>query len=290
MSSTAPTGSVGKKLNGKLVQGFLYQDALRPIAELDGQGRVVSRFIYATRTNVPDYLEKEGKTYRILTDHLGGPRVVMDVETGKVVQRMDFDEFGNVLQDTQPGFQPFGFAGGLYEPGTKFTRFGRRDFDAMTGRWSAKDPIGFAGGLNLYAYGENDPVSLVDPRGLGPPGPSPVPHPTSTPCPTPAPTSTPAPTPKPSPTPTPAPTPYPTPTPYQMPTPDPCQGGCIKGPEPWNHNPADQPPYVPSSPCGPDYSTQACINGVMRGMLSGQASKNMGVNEDDDEQVEPDLW
>ena len=104
---------MGKKLNGKLVQGFLYQDALRPIAELDGQGRVVSRFIYATRTNVPDYLEKEGKTYRILTDHLGGPRVVMDVETGKVVQRMDFDEFGNVLQDTQPGFQPFGFAGGL---------------------------------------------------------------------------------------------------------------------------------------------------------------------------------
>ena len=59
---------------------------------------------------------------------------------------MDYDSFGNVLQDTQPGFQPFGFAGGLYDPDTKLVRFGARDYDPRTGRWTAKDPILFAGG------------------------------------------------------------------------------------------------------------------------------------------------
>src|SRR3989338_836069 len=106
---------LGKKVNGSLVQGFLYQGPLRPMVELDGQNQVVSRFVYATRPNVPDYMEKGGKTFRILTDPLGSPRLVVDATTGAIVQRIDYDEFGNVVQDTNPGFQPFGFAGGLYD-------------------------------------------------------------------------------------------------------------------------------------------------------------------------------
>ena len=46
-------------------------------------------------------------------------------------------------------------------------RFGARDYDAETGRWTARDPILFAGGQsNLYAYVNNDPVNLTDPSGL----------------------------------------------------------------------------------------------------------------------------
>ncbi|MBK8536383.1 MAG: hypothetical protein IPL59_15400, partial [Candidatus Competibacteraceae bacterium] len=44
---------IGKKVGGTLAQGFLYQDQLKPIAELDGTGAVVSRFIYAGKANVP---------------------------------------------------------------------------------------------------------------------------------------------------------------------------------------------------------------------------------------------
>jgi RHS repeat-associated protein len=79
---------------------------------------------------------------------------------------MDYDGFGQVLVDTSPGFQPFGFAGGLYDRDTGLVRFGARDYDAQTGRWTNKDPIRFAGGLNLYAYCANDPVSMKDPSGL----------------------------------------------------------------------------------------------------------------------------
>jgi RHS repeat-associated protein len=157
---------IGKKLNGRLVQGWVYQDRLKPVAELDGHNAVVSRFVYGTKVNVPEYMEREGRTYRILTDHLGSPRLVVDVETGEIAQRLTYDEFGTVLQDTRPGFQPFGFAGGLYDPHTGLVRFGARDYDPAAGRWTAPDPDGFSGNEpNLYAYASGDPINRVDPAG-----------------------------------------------------------------------------------------------------------------------------
>ena len=83
------------------------------------------------------------------------------------MQQIDYDEFGTVLIDTNPGFQPFGFAGGLYDKDTGLVRFGARDYDAITGRWTSKDSILFAGGdSNLYGYVFNDPVNFIDPSGL----------------------------------------------------------------------------------------------------------------------------
>jgi RHS repeat-associated protein len=158
---------IGKKINGTLVQGFLYQDQLNPIAELDGSGNVQSRFVYGDKPNVPAYLIKDGTTYRIISDHLGSPRLVIDVVTGEIVQRIDYDAWGNVTNDTNPGFQPFGFAGGIYDQHTKLVRFGARDYDPETGQWTAKDPIRFEGGdANLYAYVSGNPINFIDPNGL----------------------------------------------------------------------------------------------------------------------------
>jgi RHS repeat-associated protein len=159
---------IGKKVDGVLERAWLYQDQLNPVAELDGAGAVVARFVYGSRPHVPDSMVKGGVTYRILSDHLGSVRLVVDAATGAIAQRIDYDEWGRAIYVTGAAdFQPFGFAGGLHDPDTGLVRFGARDYDPEVGRWTAKDPIGFVGGdFNLFGYVLRDPVNLRDPTGL----------------------------------------------------------------------------------------------------------------------------
>jgi RHS repeat-associated protein len=158
---------VGKKVNGVLGKGYLYKDGLSPVAELDGAGNLVTLFVYGSRLTVPAYMVRGGVTYRLFTDHLGSVRLVVNTTDGSIAQRIDYDAFGRVILDTSPGFQPFGFAGGLYDSQTGLIRFGARDYDPETGRWTSKDPAGFGGGdTNLYGYVVNDPVNSFDPNGL----------------------------------------------------------------------------------------------------------------------------
>jgi uncharacterized protein RhaS with RHS repeats len=41
-----------------------------------------------------------------------------------------------------------------------------RTYDSSLGRFIQKDPIGFAGGINLYNYVQNNPINYKDPSGL----------------------------------------------------------------------------------------------------------------------------
>ena len=132
-----------------------------------GQGNVVATFVYGTRPNVPDLMLKGGVIYRIISDPLGSPVEVINAATGAVVEQITYDPWGTITSDTNPGFQPFGFAGGLYDADTGLVHFGARDYDPVIGRWTTRDPLGFAGGdTNLYGYVLQDPVNLVDPMGL----------------------------------------------------------------------------------------------------------------------------
>jgi RHS repeat-associated protein len=158
---------VGKKVNGVLKEAYLYQGDVNPVAALSSDGKVIAQYVYASQDYVPDYIITDSATYRLITDHLGSVRRVIDVNTGEIKQRLDYDAWGNILKDTNPGFQPFGFAGGLYDPDTGLIRFGARDYDPQTGRWTAQDPIGHASqNTNLYTYVYNDPINNVEPSGL----------------------------------------------------------------------------------------------------------------------------
>jgi RHS repeat-associated protein len=109
-----------------------------------------------------------GTTYRILKDHLGSPRLVVNASSGAIAQRLDYDEWGNTTETGTLAFQPFGFAGGLWDRDTNLVRFGARDYDPTTGRWTTKDASRFGGGLNFYAYANDDPVNYIDVDGHNP--------------------------------------------------------------------------------------------------------------------------
>jgi RHS repeat-associated protein len=97
---------------------------------------------------------------------VGSLRLITD-SGGNTVKRIDYDSFGNILTDSNENFTiPFGFAGGLHDRDTGLVRFGYRDYLPEISKWTAKDPIDFAGGdSNLYGYVQNDPVNLIDPDG-----------------------------------------------------------------------------------------------------------------------------
>ncbi len=105
--------------------------------------------------------------FYIATDQVGTPRVVT-ATNGTVSKTITYDTFGNPTSDSAPAFElPFGFAGGLSDSVTGLVRFGLRDYEPASGRWTARDPALFGGGqANLYEYVGSDPVAQRDPTGL----------------------------------------------------------------------------------------------------------------------------
>ena len=128
-------------------------------------------------------LERGGMRYYVGSDHLGTPKVITD-NTGAIVRQMEHDSWGVKIpgSDTNPGFDlPVGFAGGIPDDATGLVRFGFRDYEPGTGRWTAKDPLLFGSGqLNLFSYSGNSPVIFRDRSGLAPIGDVPFSYPTGT--------------------------------------------------------------------------------------------------------------
>jgi len=115
---------------------------------------------------MPTSMTQDNQTYYLHYDQVGTLRAITDT-SHNIIKEVTYDTYGNILSDTNQNFKiPFGFAGGLYDTDTKLTRFGYRDYDAYTGKWTAKDPIDFSGGdTNLYGYVLGDPVNFIDPTG-----------------------------------------------------------------------------------------------------------------------------
>lgn len=157
---------IAKKVDGVITEKYLWQGLTRLLAVYDGSNNLTMRFRYADG-RMPVSMEKQGTTYYLACDQVGSLKLITDA-SGNVIKKIEYDSFGNVINDSAPAFEiPFGFAGGLYDTDTGLVRFGYRDYDPDIGRWTAKDPILFAGGdTDLYGYVLNDPINYIDPLGL----------------------------------------------------------------------------------------------------------------------------
>ena len=149
---------------------YAYDQADHLIAESDATGPIRS---YVWRDDVPLAQIEHRPTRRVLyleTDHLGTPTAARN-EQGTVVWRWDSDAFGATGPDEDPDGdgQPttvnLRFAGQYHDQESGLHYNLARYYDPTTGRYLSPDPIGLAGGINTYAYVENNPLRYVDPTG-----------------------------------------------------------------------------------------------------------------------------
>ncbi|BDQ38149.1 hypothetical protein SYK_25090 [Pseudodesulfovibrio nedwellii] len=152
-------------VNGTLDEAYQWKNFIR----LDRFKDEVNdwQFHYDKEERIPYKATVNGTDYTLYYDQVGSLKAVVS-PTGNVVKAIQYGPFGNILWDSNPTLRvPIGFAGGVHDPDTGFVRFGWRDYDPDTARWTAQDPIGDAGGdADWYGYCLDDPVNMFDPMGL----------------------------------------------------------------------------------------------------------------------------
>ena len=182
-----PNGSVSYLVNGLeqrvsktglTVPGgaayFIYTQEGGLLGEYDADGNALYEVIYLRGTPV-GVITPTG-LYYVYADHIDTPRVIARNTDHAIVWRWDEAEaFGATPPNEDPnGLGSFvfnqRFPGQVYDRETGLFYNGHRDYEPPRGIYVQADPIGQAGGINLYTYVGGNPLVKLDPSGLEPEG------------------------------------------------------------------------------------------------------------------------
>ena len=86
---------------------------------------------------------------------------------GTVATRYTYDPNGQPTSSGAESTNPYAFTG-RENDGTGLLHYRNRYYDPETGRFISQDPIGYAGGTNLYEYALSSPTTYTDPSGNNP--------------------------------------------------------------------------------------------------------------------------
>ncbi len=155
---------------------FVYNDN-QVAADLDASGKVLRSYVWGpgidNLLSMTVHGTTETNTYYALKDHLNTVYALIDA-TGQTVEWYEYDAWGRTTVFNAAGDElnksavgnRYCFQGREIDWATGLYYFRARWYSPETGRWLSKDPVGIAGGLNLYAFCGNNPVNFVDPFGL----------------------------------------------------------------------------------------------------------------------------
>ncbi len=130
--------------------------------ERDGSNNVTRRYFAQGEQRLGG---ADAGLYYYTRDHLGSVRELVDAG-GALRARYDYDPFGNTSKQAGDLETDIGFTGHYRHAASNLYAAPFRFYDSTIGKWLSRDPIGEAGGINLYAYVGNNPSNLVDPLGL----------------------------------------------------------------------------------------------------------------------------
>ena len=153
---------VSKTVNGTVTK-YVY-DGARVIAEYDGAGQLLRKYIYGPGLDEPMLMQTGATRYYYLFDSLGSVIGLTDA-SGSLVESYRYSVYGQPLQASTVG-NPYLFTGRRFDSETGLYYYRNRYYSPQLRRFIEPDPIGFEGGMNLYAYVGNDPGNATDPWGL----------------------------------------------------------------------------------------------------------------------------
>lgn len=135
------------------------------VMEYGERGEAMSRYLHEPGIDEPLAMERKEKVYYYHADGLGSIAALSDKQCN-VVRKYDYDSFGNMAQEQREFGQPYAYTGREWDKETGLYYYRARYYDPEVGRFILKDPIGFKGGINLYAYVQNNPINFDDATGL----------------------------------------------------------------------------------------------------------------------------
>jgi RHS repeat-associated protein len=160
-------GARVSKSQGSATTKYHYDHFGRLLFETDQSNKVIASYCYAGAVLVA-MQTLSGTVYFYHFDKTGNTLALTDA-AGNVANAYVYEPFGKVMTQTGTVRNPFTYVGafGVMDEGNGIYYMKNRYYDASTGKFLQKDPIGFAGGqTNIYAYVGNNPVESIDPLGL----------------------------------------------------------------------------------------------------------------------------
>jgi len=123
-----------------------------------------ARYTHGPGIDEPIAVTKGASAFFYHQDGLGSVTDLTD-SAGATAKSYSYDAYGNILDSPGTVEQPYTYTGRELDSETGLYYYRARYYDAGTGRFLQKDPIGLRGGLNLYRYVRNNPSNYVDPTG-----------------------------------------------------------------------------------------------------------------------------
>lgn len=153
--------------NGSDTRRFLVDPTgmTQAMAEYDGNGNLIAYYIYGL--GLIYKVDASGNPYYYHYDFTGNT-VAMTDSSGSIVNKYAYTPFGTLVGSKETVSNPFRYVGkyGVMDGDNGLYYMRARYYDSEVGRFITKDPIGFEGGVNLYAYVGNNPAKYIDPNGL----------------------------------------------------------------------------------------------------------------------------